>query len=187
MTDGELVQQAAKGHTAAYGELVQRWSTRVLAMCHARVGRAAVAEELAQETLLRGLRALPSIENPDSFGSWICGIAHRVCLDWRKAKQTGQVSLESVSRHPAAQKLIQTAGDVATQSVEQSDEQTVLLQAVETLPDELREILLLYYYEDATYQQLAELLQVSVSTVNTRLTKARAMLRTRLADSGSPS
>ncbi|MEO1981265.1 MAG: hypothetical protein ABGZ24_12165, partial [Fuerstiella sp.] len=60
MTDGDLVRQAPDGRSAAYGELVRRWSAQVLAMCHARVGRHAIAEELAQETLLRGFRSLGS-------------------------------------------------------------------------------------------------------------------------------
>ena len=53
-TDAELVKQALSGQAAAYEVLVHRWSRRVLAICHARVRRVHVAEELAQETLVRG-------------------------------------------------------------------------------------------------------------------------------------
>ena len=178
MTDGELVLQATDGLASAYGELAERWSGRVLAMCHARTGRRAIAEELAQETLLRGFRSLQSIESPERFGSWICGIAHRVCLDWRKARQTAQVSLTADASAGLATKSISGSDQVS-----EADEQSHLLSLVAKLPDELREVLMMYYYEDVTYQQLADQLGVSVATVNSRLARARAMLRTAMGES----
>src|SRR5687768_4695585 len=93
MTDGDLVRQALAGAAAAYEALVRRWSPRVMGVCHARVGRAAAAEDLAQETLLRGMRALSTLAEPDKFGPWICGIASRTCLDWLKRSERTEVSL----------------------------------------------------------------------------------------------
>src|SRR5215217_6243253 len=96
MTDGELVRQVLAGMTAAYGPLARRWAPRVLAVCHARVGRAA-AEDLAQEALLRGLRALPTLADPDKFGPWLLGIAARTCLDWLKSVKRTEVSLDALA------------------------------------------------------------------------------------------
>ncbi|MEO2013036.1 MAG: sigma-70 family RNA polymerase sigma factor [Fuerstiella sp.] len=183
MTDGDLVRQATDGRSAAYGELVQRWSAQVLAMCHARVGRHAIAEELAQETLLRGFRSLGSIEAPDRFGSWICGIAHHVCMDHRKAKQSSQVSFSAIEGAPPAE-LFAATNDSVIATVQQQEERAQLLREVDRLPDELRETLILYYCDDVTYQELAEQLMVSPATINARLTKARALLRQRLLTSG---
>lgn len=183
MTDGDLVRQATDGRSAAYGELVRRWSAHVLAMCHARVGRHAVAEELAQETLLRGFRSLGSIETPDRFGSWICGIAHRVCMDHRKSKQTSQVSFSAMGAAQPAEQFVAT-NDSVIATVQQQETEAQLLREVTRLPDELRETLMLYYYDDVTYQELAEQLMVSPATINARLAKARALLRQRLPTSG---
>jgi RNA polymerase sigma-70 factor (ECF subfamily) len=91
MSDAELVRHALDGRADAYEELAERWSGRVTAVCHARVGRPDVADELAQETLLRGFRDLAALENPARFGAWLCGIARHVCLDWLKSPQNGQV------------------------------------------------------------------------------------------------
>ncbi len=66
--------------------------------------------------------------------------------------------------------------------VDRADETARLMDHVAELPEELREVLLVYYYEDVTYQELAEMLGVSSATVNARLTKARAMLREKLFD-----
>ena len=180
--DAELVRVARSEATAsvttgAYAELVRRWSARVLAVCHARVRRKDVAEELAQETLLRGFQALATLESPDRFGPWLRGIAQRVCRDWLKAKQTGQVAFTELPSDQQPEGFLTSQPDG---SVEQADELRHLMSVVEELPDEFREVLMLYYYQDATYQDLAELLGVSSATINARLTKARAMLRERL-------
>jgi len=175
--DAELVREARSGTTAAYTELVQRWSARVLAVCHARVRRRDIAEELAQETLLRGYQSLATLESPERFGPWLRGIAQRVCLDWLKAKQTGQVAFTEL---PLDQQPSDFLANHPDSAVERADELQHLMSVVGQLPDEYREVLMLYYYQDATYRDLAELLGVSVATINARLTKARALLRERL-------
>lgn len=175
--DAELVREARRGSVAAYAELVRRWSARVLAVCHARVRRRDVAEELAQETLLRGFQSLATLESPERFGAWLRGIAHRVCLDWLKATQTGQVTFTELPADKQPHGFLTSDADG---TVDRADEIRHLMSTVEKLPDDFREVLMLYYYQDVTYQELGELLKVSSATINARLTKARAMLRERL-------
>lgn len=175
--DAELVREARRGSVTAYAELVRRWSARVLAVCHARVRRKDVAEELAQETLLRGFQSLTTLESPDRFGSWLRGIAQRVCLDWLRAKQSSQVTFTELPTDGQPDGFLTSDAD---NTVERLDEERHVMSTVEQLPDELREVLMLYYYQDVTYQEIAELLGVSAATVNARLTKARSMLRERL-------
>src|SRR5215212_732447 len=87
MTDAELVRATLAGSRDAYAEIARRWSARITAICHARVRRADVADDLAQETLLRGYRALHTLSDPAKVGSWLMGIAVRAALDWLKAKE----------------------------------------------------------------------------------------------------
>jgi RNA polymerase sigma-70 factor (ECF subfamily) len=177
-TDGELVRLALAGERRACEDLVRRWSARILAFCHARVGNYHAAEDLAQESLLRGLRGLATLQAPEQFGTWLCGIALRVCRDWRKAKQSSQVPFTVLSGPPA--ELAVTSADAAEEHVDRQDDVRRLLEEVASLPEPHREILMLYYYQDVTYQELARMLGVSTATVNARLTQARALLRERL-------
>jgi RNA polymerase sigma-70 factor (ECF subfamily) len=179
-SDSDLVRLAQGGQPAAYEELVRRWSARVLAICHAKVRSAHSAEELAQETLLRGWRGLGTLDDPAKFGPWLCGIATRACLDWLKCGQARQVSLDALSNGHADGWVAQ-AGHAPDDAVAIADEQRRLLAEVDTLPDAYREVILLYYYDDVTYHDVATMLGVSAATVNARLTKARAMLRERLS------
>ena|SRR5688572_5125915 len=175
MGDADLVRQAMAGRSAAYEQLVRRWAACVTAVCHARVGPADAAEDLAQETLLRGWRALPTLADPDRFGPWLCGIASRTCLDWLKASARTEVSLSTTDEAEDEP----SATDPIEQS-ERREEVGRLIREVERLPPTYREVLMHYYYDDCTYAELGELLGVSAATVNARLTKARAMLRQRL-------
>ncbi|MBC8113536.1 MAG: RNA polymerase sigma factor [Candidatus Saccharimonas sp.] len=177
MTDGESVRRALQGDAAAFGELARCWSARVLAFCRAKCGNRHVAEDLAQETLLRGLRTLSTLESPERIGPWLRGIARHVYLDWRKAKQTAQIPFSMLSPDGGVDQLL--ARD-AESCVEQEDDARRLMQEIEMLDEDYRETLMLYYSHDMTYVQLAALLDVSPATINMRLTKARAALRARL-------
>jgi RNA polymerase sigma-70 factor (ECF subfamily) len=176
MSDGDLVRQTLSGENRAYEELVRRWAARVLAVCHSRVGRRDIAEDLAQETLLRGFRSLGTLSDPEKFPGWLTGIAIRTCLDWLKAKERTQVSFSTLSANGQLDGILEHK----TSSTAMNEDTEDLLAQVEALPQVYRETLMIYYYEDMTYQELATMLGVSVATINARLTKARKMLRERL-------
>src|SRR5438876_2929706 len=142
MSDAELVRQARAGRADAYADLARRWAGRVTALCHAKVGRAHVADDLAQETLLRGWRALASLNDPERFGPWLCGIALRTCLDWLKAKQNGQVPFSVLHPDHDPDELLPGRDD---STVERDDEGRHLLAQVEALPEECRQVVMLYY------------------------------------------
>ncbi len=175
MVDEELVRQALAGKSSAYDQLVRLWARRITAFCHARVRRIDIADELAQETLVRGYVALPTLSDPRRFGSWLCGIALRVCLDWLKRSERSEVSLNDDDPADLSDE------DSPGAAMDTLEEKGRLLAEVERLPLKLREVIMLYYYQDTTYQELADLLGVSFATINARLTQARALLRERLS------
>ena len=175
MDDAELVRQTLAGRREAFAELARRWSARLTAICHAKVRRADVADDLAQETLLRGYRALNTLNDPVKIGSWLMGIALRAALDWLKAKERTTVPFSVLGENPER-------GQAAPpeDAVFLADDRRRLLAEIEDLPEVYRQVVMLYYYDDLTYRDLAALLGVSTATINARLTKARDMLRDRL-------
>lgn len=180
MTDGELVRRAISGRNDARDELVRRWAARVLACCHAHVRCRQTAEDLAQESLLRAFRSLATLAEPEKFGAWLRGIAQRVCLDWHKSKAARQVTFSALGTEQDSAELLSHA-EGPEQLLDRAEEQRRLLAAVDELPQECREVIMLYYYQDVTYRDLAAMLGTSAATINARLTKARALLRERLA------
>lgn len=180
MTDADHVRRALAGRADAYGELARRWTPRVLAVCHARLRDAAAAEDLAQETLLRGFRKLGTLHEPERFGSWLLGIAVRACLDYLKSPARETARFSELGSDRSLDDMFAPTNNADPH--EAADRRRAVWDAVHALPEPLRLALTLFYYDDHTYQELAGLLGVSRSTVNARLSQARALVRARLAD-----
>ncbi len=174
MSDAQFVEQTRAGHDGAYEELVRRWAPRVLAFCRCRVRREDVAEDLAQEALIRGYRRIRSLREPAKFGAWLIGIAELVCRDWRRRRRPDLPLEDRAANLP-------DPADGVDVAAEKREELVELWRAVDALPALYRDTLTLYYSDDFTYQDLAEALDVSVATINARLTHARLILRERLA------
>ena len=176
MTDAELVRETLAGQTSAYEELVRRWAARVTALCHAKIGCAAAADDLAQDTLLRAYRALASLAEPDKFGAWLCRIAVHSCVNWLKDKQRAQVHFSALGLEQNPEHYL-----CGRPEADDREEELRRLRAeVAGLPETYRQVLMLYYHQDVTYRDLAETLGVSPATINARLTKARVLLRDRM-------
>jgi RNA polymerase sigma factor (sigma-70 family) len=182
MDDQELVRQVLTGNREAYAELIRRYAGQLHAVCRACVWRVEDAEELAQEALYRGLRDLATLHDPSRFAPWLFGIARNICRNWRKDKQNAQVTFTDCDAG-------QSDGHNQTLDVpcsETSPDPDVedLTAAVQALPEDCREVLLLYYSGGVTYRDLAARLEVSTATINARLTRARELLRQRLRKAG---
>lgn len=196
MDDANLVRQAQQGQASAYEVLVGRWSARVIGYVRSKVGHVQVAEDLAQDSLLKAFRALDSLADPDRFGSWLLSIAHRSTLDWLKAKARTEVRFTDLmapsgngrsttqggeSRHRGAADRWASDVDRPDDIVARDEQREMLWHTIGELPEAQREVLMIYYYDDVTYKDLAEMLGVSSATINARLTKARATLREKMS------
>ena len=151
-----------------------------------KVGSSEVAEDLAQDALLKAISRLPTLNDPSRFGSWLLSIAHHSAQDWYKSKARTEVSLQNHASDAPAFAVVdreRTPHEIC----QVKEEHDLVLREVSNLPDQLREVLMIYYYDSVTYQELAEMLDVSTATINARLTQARSLLRTRLAEIGSRS
>lgn len=175
MTDGELVRRVVAGDTAAYGELVRRWFRRILALCQSRVC-SNDAEDLTQDVFVRGYSHLPSLANAEMFGSWLRGIALNICVDWCRDRVRQRQVFGTENQQT---ELASVAGQI--EGILAADERAFVVGQVATIPEDLREVILLRYYENLTYDEMAQWLGVARATVNERLAKARALLRIRLA------
>jgi RNA polymerase sigma-70 factor (ECF subfamily) len=178
--DEDLVRRALEGRTEAYDELVRRWSGRIIATCRSVVRRADVAEELAEESLVRGYFALRSLEDPARFPGWIRGIARRVSLDWIRREKRAPALFSELGPDFSPDSLADSDGSIEEATVDDQDEIERVLSELDRLPPDCRETCLLYYAGEATYAELARVLGVAPATVNARLTKGRAILRRRL-------
>lgn len=171
MTDEELVCRARAGSVEAWDEIVGRWAPAVIAVCHALVRRPDVAEDLAQETFLRGFVGITSLDRPDRLPHWLRGIARRVSFDWLASMRRAPMSLSEID---GTVSIVGDAASCQVAAVEREDEAERLREEVGRLPEALREVILLHYYGGHSYVGLARLLGVAPATVNLRLARAES-------------
>jgi RNA polymerase sigma-70 factor (ECF subfamily) len=174
-SDGDLVRATRVGRREAYDELIRRHAAKIGAVCRSRLGTRGPVEDMVQEAFLRGFRALPTLAEPEKFASWVCGIALRASLDWLKAKERSQVSYDALT--PGGSPGIASAPE----SPGEPERHAKLLDQIDALPEPYREVVLLFYYKKQSYREMSEVLDLAPATINARLTRARALLRERLA------
>ena len=180
MEDDELVARVRTGETRLFTELVVRYQDPVYAMCLRFLGDRTEAEDVAQEVFLRVHRGLSSFKGDAKFSTWLYRITWNLCADWLRR-----------NRKPArAASSIETVGDMSDARVDlekgvlDAEEQGMVRQALDGLDDIYRSVIILLYYQKLSYEQIAAVLEVPVKTVETRLYRARRLLRTRLEKLG---
>ncbi|HET6582259.1 MAG TPA: sigma-70 family RNA polymerase sigma factor [Nannocystaceae bacterium] len=167
-----LVRRASAGETAAFAELVRRHQGKVRGLLLRLCGDRTLADDLAQEVFLRAYRGLWGFEGRSSFGTWLYRISYNAYLNH-------STRVRKWSSLPSAYDAETAAPDDAL-SPPRSDLRRDLEAAVATLPQRYRGVVVLYYLQDLSYPEIAEILEVPLGTVKTHLHRAKRILRARL-------
>jgi RNA polymerase sigma-70 factor (ECF subfamily) len=181
-SDEELVEACQAGESSAFDVLVARWEDKIRGAAFRLLGSEEEARDAAQEAFLKAYRGLPGFKREARFSSWLYQIAINLCRDrLRRRKGRSLVSLdalEEVGPVIAAREL--TAHDL----VEQIDLRRTVRRAIGALPEEQREVLILKEYQGLTFLEIAQALELPVSTVKTRLYRGLGQLRLQLQNDG---
>jgi RNA polymerase sigma-70 factor (ECF subfamily) len=176
-TEADLLASAQGGNLFAFDEVVRRYQRRVYSTALRIVRRHDLADDVTQEAFLRAHRALGSYDRDRPFGPWICRIAANLAINHVRSPEAREEALDEgfFDRVPAA------ASDGPLDAVLEKEARSVLEEAVGRLPDEQRAVFVLRTFEDLSYKEIAEALDLSVGTVMSRLSRAREKLRGALA------
>jgi RNA polymerase sigma-70 factor (ECF subfamily) len=181
-SDEELVEACQAGEASAFDLLVARWEDKIRGAAYRFLGSEEEARDVAQEAFLKAYRALGGFKRDARFSSWLYQIATNLCRDRLRRRRTrAAVSLEEleetgpviVETRPGAHELLQ-----------QLDLARAVRRAVHALPDEQREVVILKEYQGLTFLEIAQSLDLPVSTVKTRLYRGLGQLRLRLEREG---
>jgi RNA polymerase sigma-70 factor (ECF subfamily) len=164
--DRKLVDACRGGDADAYAGLVERYSRSVFAVCLGTLGNVHDAEDISQETFIKGLARVGQLRDGGQFGPWIMKIARNLCLDHARRRKRGAeiVALSGRDRRGFG------------------EEHADLREAIARLPEKYRLPLMLYYFDGRSSENVAGALGISTDGVLTRLSRARKELR-RLIDS----
>ncbi len=175
--DRRLITDCLKGRTAAYGELVRRYQDRLFNAVYRLLDNSEDAQDVVQEAFISAYQSLASFKGDAKFFTWLYRIAMNAAISHRR-KHKFAVSLETGSKNellidPLDQSAYSQPGDL----LEQLEEENRLKSALNRLSPEHRAVLILKDIDGQKYEEIAEIMQVPVGTVRSRLHRARLELR----------
>jgi len=165
-TDREYVESSRNGCPDHFRLLVQRYQKPLFAYLSGRVGNSFEAEEVAQESFVRAFLSLQSLRKPESFYSWLLGIAGRV--------------VKEQFRSAAHRERDRVAAEVFMADATEGAEEYALEEAIAVLPETYRQVIMLRYYEGLSCLEVATRLAMPLGTVTKTLSRAYLLLRQEL-------
>ena len=169
----ELVRRAGpERDQQAFAELVRRHQGKVRGLLLRLCSNRTLADDLSQEVFLRAYRGLVGFEGRSRFSTWLYRIAYNVYLNHRTRTR------ELVELPRGYERRVATADPVSGPG--RHDLRKDLEAAIETLPERYRAVVVLYYLEEVSYPEIAEILGVPLGTVKTHLHRAKKLLRERM-------
>jgi RNA polymerase sigma-70 factor, ECF subfamily len=168
IADKEYVQRCCDGHPEDFRMLVYRYQGLLSSYLAGRLRDRSQVEDAAQESLVRAFTSLKKLRKPESFCSWLLGIAGRVAQEqFRDSKRRRQDP-------EIASSLIADGAD----SHDHEDE--TLDEAIATLPETYRQVILMRYFDGLSCQEVAQRLEMPLGTVTKTLSRAYGLLRQEL-------
>ena len=180
LTDEQLVELAVKENPEAFGEIVKRWERKIFALCFGMLSREDEAGDAAQETFIAAYRNLANFRGEAKVSSWLHRIAVNQCLTKKRREKTRSETFLDDDDNAEERYFVAPVDKSPSRQAEQIERQTHVRQAIESLPTELKQVIVMKEFEEMTFQEISETLELPLSTVKSRLYTALKQLRMKL-------
>ena len=179
MYDDELadITAARRGNMAAFTRLVEAYQRPVYNLAYRMLGNGPEAEEAAQETFLRAYTQLASYQPGRKFSSWLLSIASHYCIDLLRRRRLTWLSIED---EEAPEEMLASVEPGPEETMLQNEQETLVRKMLATLPPDYRLPVVLRYWSELSYEEIAEATHSTVGAVKSKLFRARAMLADRV-------
>jgi RNA polymerase sigma-70 factor, ECF subfamily len=165
------IARAQNGDGEAFGKLVEAFQVPVFNLCYRMLGDPEEAEDAAQETFLRAYKATYRYDQQRPFSTWLMSIAAHFCIDQIRRRRMKEIPLEAL---PALELSDPQPSPESMARIH--EEQRLILGLLEKLPPVERAVLILYYWNDFSYEEIGESLDLSLSAVKSRIYRAKREL-----------
>ncbi len=175
----QLLARCCRGDTQAFAELVAQQQAYVYNLAYRLLGEAEEARDLAQDALLRAWQMLPSFRGEARFTTWLYRLVVNQGLNrlGRLRRRPLQVAIDTQPL-PDVSQLARDPQEIH----DARERQERIWRHVDSLPEKYRVVIALYYQEERSYEEIAQILGLPLNTVKTHLARARQMLASRLVD-----
>jgi RNA polymerase sigma-70 factor (ECF subfamily) len=179
-TDEQLVESAISGDAEAFGEIVERWERKIFALCFGMLGREDEARDAAQEAFIAAYRNIGGFRGDAKVSSWLHRIAVNQCLTTKRRTKTRSEEFLNDETEEDTRIFVAPASLSPLRTTEQNERLKLVRQAVTSLPEDLREVVVMKEFEELTFQEISEVLELPLSTVKSRMYTALKQLRRKL-------
>ena len=184
MDEASLIADAQKGKIDAFNELVLTYQQQVYNLAYRIMGDPASAADATQDAFISAYQSLSRFRG-GSFKSYLLRIVSNRCYDeLRRRKRRPATSFEDVEIDEDANPMLANGGEDPEEYTERQEMADVLQAGIETLPSDQRVTLVLSDVQGMSYEEIAEVTEVALGTVKSRLARARSKLRDYLRDNG---
>ena len=180
LTDEQLVELAVTDNPDAFGEIVKRWERKIFALCFGMLAREDDAKDAAQETFIAAYRNLKNFRGDAKVSSWLHRIAVNQCLTTKRRQKTRSESFLDDEENAAERVFVAPSRQTPSRVTEQSERLQLVRQAVHSLPVDLRQVIVMKEFEEMTFQEISDSLELPLSTVKSRVYTALKQLRMKL-------
>ena len=182
-----LVQQAKAGDQNAFAQLVTAYESKIYNLALRYLGNREDAMDASQEVFLRVYRFLPGFQEESGFSTWIYRIGVNVCKDMlAKRGRRNEQPLEVPDEENESRTIEVADRRYEPEHIMEGVElRTVLADAISSLPEQQREMIVLRDIQGLTYDEIANILSLESGTVKSRISRARENLRKKLLQNGN--
>ena len=170
----DLLKACLSGNKEAFGTIVENYQSLVCSITYSATGDFAKSEELAQETFIRAWKELKQLKDLEKFRAWLCTIARNLLRQSIRKQSKDVINTAQPIENAAASETLETQPDQIAISKEQ---QTVIWQALQEIPETYREAMVLFYREQQSIKQVASQLDLSEEVTKQRLSRGRKLLK----------
>lgn len=183
-----LIRAMQRGDQEAFAKILAAYEKQVYNLCLRMTANHEDAADLTQEAFLKVWRGVGNYKFESSFSTWIFRLTSNVCIDFlRSKKRRPTISLTQEEQDGAAELEVPDAAPLPEEQLLQRERQREIAAAMTQLDEEFRMILTLRVLEDLSYEQIAEVMDLKVGTVKSRLARARTKLKNIITKDGNNS
>lgn len=183
--DSLLIERAKAGDVKAFDLLVRRYERQIFNFALKLTGNREEASDVVQEAFVRVFRFMESFRSESSFSTWIYRVLVNAFLDMKKKRRIDDKTLYlEEHRGPEGQilaKEIEDTGPTPEEAAIERERGEAVLEAILSLPDYQRAMILMFHSEGMSYEEIAEVTQLPLGTVKSRMNRARLALKEKLA------
>ena len=183
LQERDLIRKAKQGDMLAFEELILKHEKIVYNLALRMMNHSEDAMDISQEVFLKAYRSLSNFDERSAFSTWLYRITHNTCIDEirkRKGKQTYSLEEDLESEDGSMQRQVADDGDTPEESLMRKEQKSEILRALDNLSEEHKAAIILRDVKGMSYEEIAEILELTLGTVKSRINRARNQLKSEI-------